>query len=188
MLTNAMPSPRTIRVMLAALGLMLGAIPGQVSAQPTCAGPELTQAQLQEIVRKAREARADLPPLPAEHTVDVQRKGCHYQYIEYPLPRVPDSLTIFTINPKGVLVNLQPKAMACPARELSEDEIAKIVAEARVLRADLPRPLASGSRTSMARQGCMYLYFEYGSSGRAGDFQVITVDPLGEVVDGYRNR
>ena len=182
-----MSSTCSIRAVLLTLGLLLGALPDPVGAQAPCPGPELTQAQLQDIVRKARESRTDLPARPAELEIAVRRQGCHYQYIEYPLPRVPDSLTVFTISPKGVLVDTRPQAMACPGRDMSEGEIAKIVAEARVLRTDLPRALVS-TRTSVTRQGCLYLYFEYGSSGRGGDFQVTTVDPLGEVIDGYRNK
>lgn len=154
--------------------------------QPRCTAAPLTEEQLKAIVAKEREARQDLPRAPDEYTTAVRKQGCHYVYIEYPVPRTPDRQNIFTLNQEGVIVDTQPATMKCPGRELTESDLAAIVDRARSQREDLPAPFAQ-TRTRVDRMRCLYLYFEYPVPSKPRDFQVFTVDPLGELMNALRN-
>jgi hypothetical protein len=173
-------------VIVAVLWAAFMIAPARGGVQSDCAAPPLTEAQLKAIVAKERERRQDLPPAVAEYTTAVRREGCHYTYIEYPLPRTPDRQTIFTINQHGVIVDTQPATMKCPERQLTESDLAAIVKAARSKREDLPRAYAD-TRTRVDRRGCLYLYFEHPASAPR-DFQVFTIDPLGELISAFRNR
>jgi hypothetical protein len=169
-----------------ALCLACMVAPSPSGAQPRCTAAPLTEAQLGAIVAKERQTRQDLPPAPGEYTTAVRKQGCHYVYIEYPVPRTPDRQNIFTINQDGVIVDTQPATMKCPDRQLTESDLLAIVNKARSQRDDLPPPFAN-PRTRVDRMRCLYLYFEHPVPSNPRDFQVFTIDPLGELMSGYRN-
>jgi hypothetical protein len=161
--------------------------PLPAGAQPPCAAPVLGEQQLKDIIARERRARNDLPPAFPEYQTTVRRQGCHYVLIEYSLPRTPESQHTFRLNQHGVIVDVQPAGMRCPEPALTESQLAEIVRNARATRTDLPAPYAE-SRTRVARMGCLHTYFEYPVPGGPGRFQVFTIDPLGELIEAYRNK
>ena len=175
---------RVTTLILVGASMTLAAV---CQAQPTCSEPALSEQQLREIIAKAREARKDLPTPFAQSEVVVRRQGCHYVYIEYSLPRTPDHQNIFRVNQRGVIVDTEPVSMTCPERTLTESELADVVKRERARRKDLPAPFAN-TRTRVDRNRCLYLYFEYAVPEQRGNFQVFTIDPLGELIDVFRSK
>jgi len=81
---------------------------------------------------------------------------------------------IYKLNRDGVIVDVQTGIglgtdMKCPEPELSESDLADIVAKERARRSDLPPPFEK-SRTRVSRMRCLYLYFEYQLPEKPGDF------------------
>lgn len=163
-----------------------------VYAQPTCVAPSLSDQDVKDIIDKGRAQRTDLPqPFPKYRWL-VRRQGCHYEYIEYGLPEAPEFNHIFKLNQHGVIVNVQTggetvKAMKCPGKTLTDADLAQIIRDERRKRCDLPPAFAS-HKPRVARSGCLYLYFEYALPETRGDYQVFTIDPLGELVDFSRSQ
>lgn len=166
---------------------LLMTLPIIASAQPTCTEPVMSEQQIRELIAKERSTRKDLPPPFAESRSVLRRLGCHYTYIEYPIPQRPDEHNIFKINQHGVIVDVDPGSLACPAKVFTELELAAIVNSARAARKDLP-PAFKNSRTRVERLRCLYQYFEYAIPEARGNFQVFTIDPLGEVMDVHRSK
>ena len=157
-------------------------------AQPVCVAPALSNQQVVAIVAKERAMRTDLPPPFSEFKSTIRRKGCHYVYIEYALPETPDQINLFTLNQYGVIVDAQPGNPKCPEHELTESQLADIVKKERGgRRKDLPAPF-SNSRIRVARDRCLYLYFEYAVPESRGNYQVFTIDPLGELLEFSRSK
>jgi hypothetical protein len=183
----------TLRCAGAALAaaLAMAAWPTTGCAEPTCTEAPLTDRQVTEIIAKQRASRSDLPPAFAESRTVVKRQGCHYTYVEYGLPERPDYNRIFKLNQKGVIVDVQSGVeevkLQCPPEVLSEAELAAIVQRERAARKDLPAPYEQ-SRPRVARQNCLYLYFEYAVPEARGKFQTFTIDPYGELIEAFRSQ
>ena len=178
--------------------------PAAGSGQPTCVAPPLSDQQVKGIVEKERATRKDLPtPFPQSRWL-VRRQGCHYAFIEYGLPEAPEYNNIIRLNQYGVVVDAQtgnplsnepvgaPKArsaspMNCPGKDLAENELAQIVKSERAKRHDLPPPFPQ-YKARVDRSRCLYLYFEYALPERRGDYQVFTIDPLGELMEFSRSQ
>src|SRR5262245_58233631 len=155
-------------------------------AKPVCA-PALTDDQVKAIITKERGARKDLPPPFKQTTWTVRRDGCYYVVTEWPVPAVPDSGRIWKLNQYGAIVDLiignsLASPLQCPDKVYDQRELAAIVAKARAARSDLPPPLAK-PRIAVSRARCTYLYFEYRQPEHRGDYQVFTIDPLGELME-----
>ncbi|MBI4604568.1 MAG: hypothetical protein HY721_21610 [Planctomycetes bacterium] len=69
-----------------------------------CPEKVFSESELAEIVRKARAARDDLPPLFADYRTRVARLRCLYLYFEYRLPERRGDFQTFTIDPYGELL------------------------------------------------------------------------------------
>jgi len=188
---------------MATLAGMLWMLVTPVHAQPVCVAPTLDDARVKAIIDTERAARTDLPAAFAHSRWSVRREGCHYVYIEFSLPETPDKMNIFKLNQNGVIVDamngidslmppLVPEGaqvaghMKCPAHVLTEAELAAIIANERQTRSDLPAAFPS-SRVRVERMRCLYLYFEYALPERRGDFQVFTIDPMGELMEFSRS-
>ena len=166
---------------------VLMAIPAMGDTQPTCVAPVLSEQQIKDLIAKERTTRKDLPPPFAESRTVLRRHGCHYTYIEYGIPQRPDEQNIFKLNQHGVIVDVDPGSLACPAKVFTEAELTAIVKNARAARKDLP-PAFKDSRTRIERVRCLYQFFEYAVPEARGNFQVFTIDPLGEVMDIHRSK
>lgn len=69
-----------------------------------CPGENLTETELAEVVRMAREECPEMPrPYPSYRT-RVDRMGCLYLYFEYALPDVRGKYKVFTIDSFGELL------------------------------------------------------------------------------------
>ena len=169
------------------LALALMSLPQSAAAQTECTSPALSQSQVADLIAKARKDQRDLPPPFAQTEIVFRRNGCHYIYIEYSLPRTPESQNIFKLNPQGVIVDVEPGTLRCPDRQFSEQELGQIVEKARAARKDLPAAYPH-ARVRVDRRRCLYLYFEYAVPEKPGQFQVFTIDPFGEVMDVYRSK
>jgi len=151
-----------------------------------------SDAQIRDLVLKERAKRSDLPkPFPKDRWL-VRRQRCHYVYIEYGVPEAPEYNQIFKLNQHGVIVDVQVggqavEAMKCPDKVLTESALAEIVKQERARRSDLPSPFPA-QKTKVERLRCLYLYFEYASPEPRGDYQVFTIDPLGELMDFSRSQ
>ena len=153
--------------------------------QPTCPDPALSDRQVQDILKKERATRTDLPPPFPQQRVSVRRLGCYYVYIEYGLPETPDQNHIFKLNGRGVIVDFQPGSPKCPEKVLTDSELAEIVKNERAKRSDLPPPFPM-SRTHVERARCLYRYFEYAVPESRGNYQVFTIDAFGELMEVLR--
>lgn len=155
-------------------------------AQLNCVAPLLSDQEVKDIVDKARETRTDLAAPFSEYRWIVRRQGCHYAYIEYFLPETPDYHQFFKLNQYGVIVDADTSTLKCPDKTFTESELAEIIRQEREKRKDLPPPLPR-YRTRVERLRCLYLYFEYALPERKGDYQVFTIDPLGELMEFFRS-
>jgi hypothetical protein len=174
-------------VKLLILSTLILMLPVVAMAQPDCSAPAMTDDQVKAIIAKERKARKDLPEPFAESQIVIRRQGCHYHYIEYAVPRTPDKQNIITLNQEGVIVDTQPATLECPDKTFTESELAEIVKQERATRKNLPAPYPQ-TRIRVDRDRCLYMYFEYAVPESPGRFQVFTVDPLGAVLDFYRNK
>ena len=147
----------------------------------------MSEQQIRELIAKERSTRKDLPPPFAESRSVLRRQGCHYTYIEYPIPQRPDEHNIFKINQHGVIVDVDPGSLACPAKVFTELELAAIVNSARAARKDLP-PAFKNSRTRVERLRVCTSISRTPYEEARGNFQVFTIDPLGEVMDVHRSK
>jgi hypothetical protein len=174
------------RLVLTSL-LATAIFPALAAAQPVCVAPALSDQQVKDIIDKARETRTDLgAPFP-KYRWTVRRQGCHYVYIETGLPEAPDYRQSFKLNQYGAIVDADNSRLKCPDKVLTESELAEIVTRERKKRQDLP-PALPNARTRVQRLRCLYMYFEYAQPERKGDFQVFTIDPLGELMEFYRSQ
>ena len=83
-----------------------GVIVDAAPAGMHCPEQVLTEAELAQIVGKARDTRKDLPaPLPKTRT-RVERLRCMYQYFEYAVPESRGNFLVFTIDPFGELIGV----------------------------------------------------------------------------------
>jgi hypothetical protein len=89
------------------------------------------------------------------------------------------------LNQFGVIVDAD--TLSCPERTLSESQLLDIVRNERAKRADLPPPFPHGS-TNVSRNRCLYAVFEYPGPEPSRNFQVFTIDPLGELMEFLRIR
>ena len=153
--------------------------------QAACPDAALSGEQVKAIVDKQRETRTDLPPAFPESKWSVRRQGCHYVYLENPVPETPDKHNMIWINPKGLIVDIRPGTLTCPAKVLTEAELAAVIKEQRARRKDLPRPFENFT-TSVTRMRCMYLFTEHASGGTTDRYQAFTIDPYGELFDVFR--
>jgi hypothetical protein len=156
-------------------------------SQPPCTGPQLSEVQIKEIIARERAARKDLPPAFPQYRSELQRHGCYYRYREYGLPEAFHNHNTFTLNQRGILVDAQAGTsensnLTCPDKVFTEAELSEIVRTARARRTDLPAPFAN-LRIRVDRVRCLYLYFEYAVPESRGNYQVFTIDPLGEVME-----
>jgi hypothetical protein len=85
-----------------ALQMVLGA---GAAADAICTGPRYTDDQIREIIRRERFIREDLPGGFAESTTKINRRRCHYVYIESSVPLRPGLNLIFKLNQYGVIVD-----------------------------------------------------------------------------------
>lgn len=174
--------------MILSLFLLMSVIPAaRAHAQAGCVAPALSDQRVKDIVDKERKSRTDLPAPFPQLTWSVQRRGCHYMYVEHGEPAGPERINIFWLNQYGVIVDATPGTMKCPDKEFSEAELADIVRKARASRKDLPAPFPK-STTHVVRLRCQYLYSEYAVPESKGNFQVFTIDFTGEVMDFTRPR
>ena len=158
-------------------------------AQPICVAPALSDQQVKESVDKERATRTDLPePFPKYRWI-VRKQGCYYVYIEYGLPEAPEYNHIFKLNQHGTIVDVQggSQSMKCPDKVLTQSELAEIIKRERAKRQDLPARFAK-YRTRVDRLRCLYLYFEYALPETRGNYQVFTIDPLGELMEFSRSQ
>ena len=175
-----------MRQLIMPVVLFLGAAVGLFADEWShCEQPPLTDQQIIDLVARERAARKDLPPPPAQFRTLIRRQGCHYIYVEQPVPAMPEGNTIFKINQRGMISDVQPGSPTCPEKVFTEKELAEIVTKARMKRPDLPPPFPA-SRTRVERLRCLYQYFEYSLPEKRGNYQVFTVDPFGEVLDVIR--
>lgn len=161
-------------------------------AKPTCVAPALSDSEVKRIIEQERATRTDLPKAFPKSKWVVRRQGCHYTAIEFLLPATPDANHIFTLNQRGVIVDVRigisdESDLRCPDKVLGESELARIVADARSSRKDLPPPF-SQSKIRVARARCAYMYFEYRVPEARGDYQAFIVDPLGELMDFQKSQ
>ena len=160
-------------------------------SEPSCVASALSDQQVKEIIDRGRAARTDLPKSFPRSRWSVRRKGCHYVYIEYGLPEVPDYNHVFTVNQHGAIVDAETAphgaSLKCPDEVLSERELAEVVRRERETRSDLP-PRFQAYKTRVHRLRCLYLYFEYNLPERRGDYQVFTIDPFGELMEFSRSQ
>lgn len=160
-------------------------------SQPNCSAPTLADQQVKDIIDKERATRTDLPEPFPESRWTVRRKGCHYVYIEYGLPEVPDYSQIFMLNQNGAIVDAQMgtsvEHLKCPDKVFTNSELAEIIKKEREKRGDLPPPFPN-FKTRIDRLRCLYLYFEYNLPEKRGDYQVFTIDPFGELMDFSRSQ
>jgi hypothetical protein len=77
------------------------------SAQSHCTGPDFTDNQIREIVRRERSIRTDIPKEYENFTVSIRRKGCFYEYTESRSPSAFGGDRFFTLNQYGVIVSLK---------------------------------------------------------------------------------
>jgi hypothetical protein len=73
-----------------------------VLANSLCSGPEFTDEQIAEVIRRERFVRTDLPAELPSSTATVRRQRCHYIYVE----SVGDSSRVFIVNQYGVIVDV----------------------------------------------------------------------------------
>ena len=189
MMNSRMQSRRTWMPTLV-LTLPLLVLPAVGYAQPSCVASTLSDEQVKELIASERAARTDLPaPFPEYRSV-VRKQGCHYVYIEYALPETPEENNIFRLNQHGAIVDAhsggEPSNMKCPDEVFTESELSEIIVRAREERQDLP-PAFPSYKTRVDRSRCLYLYFEYALPEKRGDYQVFTIDPLGELMEVTRS-
>lgn len=173
---------RNSRAFALQFGLIALPLWGQGSS---CVAPALSEQQIKAIIDKARATRTDVTAPFAKQRTTLRRQGCHYIYTEESIPAAPEHTHIFKLNQYGAIVDFQPGNPKCPDKVFSEAELAEIVAKERAKRQDLPAPFPR-SRIRIERSRCLYLYFEYSVPESRGNYQVFTVDPLGEVMDVIR--
>jgi hypothetical protein len=75
-------------------------------AQPHCTGPEFSEDQIREIIRRERSVRYDLPTAFENSTVMISRERCFYLYRESRVPAVIGSTSFFVLNQYGVIVDV----------------------------------------------------------------------------------
>lgn len=167
--------------------VVLSMAPTSAGQPPDCSAPALSDDQVKAIVDKQREIRQDLPARPAEYKWLVRRQGCHYVYIENPVPETPDEHNMFWLNPKGLIVDIRPGTLTCPEKVLTEHDLAEIVKTERSRRKNLPPPFAE-FKTSVTRMRCLYLYTEHAAAGTTDRYQAFTIDPYGELFDVFRSK
>ncbi|MFZ5469337.1 MAG: hypothetical protein ACOZIN_07850 [Myxococcota bacterium] len=165
---------------------------GIAFADPPCAAPPLPEKAVQDIIEKERRTRTDLPSAFKKASWTVTRRGCHYTAIESMLPPTPEASHIFTLNQHGAIVdviigNSPESPLRCPDKVLTELQLAQVVKSERAKRPGLHAPFPK-SKTRVVRQRCLFLYFEYALPERRGDYQVFTIDPLGELIDASRSQ
>jgi hypothetical protein len=149
--------------------------------------PALSNEQVKAIVEKQRETGQDLPPAFPEQKWSVRRQGCHYIYVENPVPETPDQHNMFWINAGGSIVDVRPGTLMCPTKVLTEPELAAVVKGLRARRKDLPPPFDTFT-TSVTRMRCLYLFTEHASAGKTDRYQTFTIDPYGELFDVFRSK
>lgn len=156
-------------------------------AQPACVAPVLSGQQVKDLIDKARETRTDLAAPFSKYKWSVTRQWCHYVYVETGLPERPDYRQSFKLNQYGAIVDADKSNLKCPDNVLSESELAEIVRKERSSRRDLPEPFPNFN-TRVSRRKCVYFYIEYALPGQGIDFQVFTIDHLGELMGAFRSR
>ena len=182
---------RHVLILLLVLLFVVVILPTMGYAQPTGVAPALSDQQVKDIIDKERAMRTDLPAPFPEYRWMVRRQGHYYIYIEYGLPEAPDYSQIFNLNRYGIIVDVQMGRKAvklkCPDKVFTESELAEIIKKERETRDDLPPPFPN-YRTRVDRLRCLYLYFEYNLPEKRGDYQVFTIDPLGELMEFSRSQ
>lgn len=172
------------------LNLVLLLLPVAVGAQPTCVAAELSDQRVKDIVEEQRAQRSDLPRKFSDYRWRVEKDGCHYVYVEFPQPEVPDASQAIVLNQHGVIIDaragVHDQSFECSDNVLSDDELTSIVEEERTKRSDLPRPFAN-NEIRVRRLRCLYLYVEYNLPRRRGDYQVFRIDPYGELMSFSRS-
>lgn len=160
-------------------------------SQPACDAPALSDAEVKAAIDRARTTSADLPiPFP-EYRWSVKTRGCYYVYVEFGLPEAPDANHMITLNREGAIVDIrargQSRGLTCPDKVFTDYELAEIISTERAKRSDLP-PLFENFRSQVERLRCLYLYFEHKVPEQRGDYQVFTIDPLGELMEFSRSQ
>jgi hypothetical protein len=157
---------------------------------PGCTEPTLSDDAVVAIIASERAARTDLPPAYESGTVTVRRKGCHYTYSEELDPQLFHSARIFTLNQRGVIVEVLAHGgsfdIECPGSELTDAQVIEIVRVARETRTELPPPFES-FETDVGPDACLKLYTEESTSEPLDVFNVFVIDPFGEIVDAYND-
>lgn len=172
------------RLAMYCIGVMMCSLPAAAGAQPVCEAPPLADHEVVAIIPTERGSGKRLPRPFDNYTTDIRRQGCHYLYLEYPVPLVFDRLNVFRINQHGVLVDSAPLHTECVGQVLTQSERSEIVRRARASSNDLrPKPLDFTVRVSRLR--CLYLYFENRVSVGNRSFQALIIDPLGELLDSF---
>lgn len=176
----------------AAIAALVLAASAPLAKGHTCEAPAIGEEEVKKIIDKERTTRTDLPRAFPKSKWVVRREGCHYTAIESLVPETPEANHIFRLNQRGVIVdvtigNSHKSALKCPDKVLSEAELARIVADARAARKDLP-PAFPQSKARVDRARCTYLYFEHRAPEARGDYQVFIIDPLGELMEFQRSQ
>jgi hypothetical protein len=166
--------------------------PDWTYSQKKCTASELSADQIHEIVVRERGVRDDIPPAFPKYKYTVRKQVCHYVYIERGLPSAPEYSHKFMLNQFGVIVDItsglaQTVKLKCPEKVYTESELAEIIKKEREIREDLPPPFLN-YRKRVNRKGCAYMYFEYNSPEKRGDWQVFLIDPYGELMQFSRNK
>lgn len=167
--------------------IMLVAFAGTAYSQPTCTAAPLSDQDIKTIVDRERSTRSDLPAQFEAYRWVVRRQECHYVYIEYALPERLHGNTVFTVNQRGMIVDVQPGSMQCPESSIKVEDLSDTVRSERLKRNDLPAafPLF---RISVTRVRCGYMYVEYAQPDQERTFQIFRFDAFGELTGFVRPR
>jgi hypothetical protein len=111
------------------------------------------------------------------------------------------ALTLWSVEASGTSFKRSTsRAIDCPKRVLTDDEVGEFVEAARqtdkegpqgpdaysVEDRDLP-PAPKKFKTKVRRMRCMYVYYEEVLSEEVPTYQTFTVDPYGDVYEFYQN-
>jgi hypothetical protein len=180
------------------------ALVGVASAGSLCSGPDFTDEQIKEIIRRERFARADLLSANPGDEVKIRRQRCHYVYDEISDPLVIDGSNLtYIINQYGVIVNeaagmVAKRSMKCRNRVLADAEVKSFVDEARKVdrerRANGEKPTVGDPvlpfppakfRWDVSRLGCMYAYSERELPEESRFLLTFQVDSYGDVYSAF---
>lgn len=157
-----------------------------------CDGPEFTDENIIEIVKRERAVRKNLRAKFENPTVTVNRKRCHYVYIEYPHEKTVGKNHIFVINQFGAIVDVKSgrtsrALMKCPEVEYSLEDLTGLVKVQRSKYKDLPAE-PDEYETKFIKMRCLYVYYETPLPKVNNKYQTLTLDYYGDVYETYESK